>query len=137
MTEAELKNLITTPHGVQESIKMDLLALVQEAADPFDIVYAVANYLETASGERGYAQHIIENIRTIYGVALENPKPLADEIAALEERRQKILAFLKKTAKDDTVSDEERARLDFAEKAHGRKIAKLQAILQEHTIKQQ
>ena len=84
------RQLIETPHGVQESIKMDLLEMIQEGTDPFEIIYAVARYLETASAERGYAQHIIDNVRTIYGTALGEKKPLADEIAALESRRQRI-----------------------------------------------
>ena len=50
------------------------------ARDPYEIIYGVARYLEKASAERGYAQHIIDNIHTIYGEALREPKPLADEI---------------------------------------------------------
>lgn len=123
------EELINTPHGVQENIKMDLLGLIQEGTDPYHILYTVAEYLETASAERGYAQHIIDNIRTIYGVALEQKQPLTDEIAAIDARREKIAAFLKSVADDADFSEDERQRLTFALKAHERKIARLKKIL--------
>lgn len=121
-----VQELINTPHGVQQSIKMDLLEWIQEGKDPYEIIYGVAEYLEKASAERGYAQHIIDNIHTIYGEALREPKPLADEIKAITTRRQRIVDYLESTARDDTVSEEERARLNFAVKAHERKIQQLQ-----------
>lgn len=124
--EENVQELIQTPHGVQESIKMDLLEWIQEARDPYEIIYGVARYLEKASAERGYAQHIIDNIRTIYGTALREPKPLADEIQAISARKERIQNYLTATAKDDTVSEEERARLNFAVKAHERKIQQLE-----------
>ena len=127
--DSSTRQLIETPHGVQESIKMDLLEMIQEGTEPFEIIYAVARYLEAASAERGYAQHVIDNIRTIYGTALGEQKPLADEIAALESRRQRIQDYLDSTKKDDTVSEEERARLNFSIKAHERKIERLKGLL--------
>ena len=123
------RQLIETPHGVQESIKMDLLEMIQEGDDPFEIIYAVAKYLEAASAERGYAQHIIDNIHTIYGMALGNKKPLEDEISELNIRRQRIQDYLDTTKKDDTVTEEERARLNFSIKAHQRKIERLKELL--------
>lgn len=127
MSEAEnIQDLINTPHGVQQSIKMDLLEWIQEARDPYEIIYGVARYLERASAERGYAQHIIDNIHTIYGEALRAEKPLADEIKAIASRKQRIEDYLAKTTKDDTVSEDERARLNFAVKAHERKIQQLE-----------
>lgn len=131
MTEEEKQAIITQPHGREEAIKMQLLGMVQEAADPFDIIYAMAEYLETASGERGYAQHLMGSIRTIYGQGIGVKKPMEDDIVILEAQRQKILAYLEATAEDDTVSEDERARLTFAEKAHERKIAKLQELIKQ------
>ncbi|MGM9540330.1 hypothetical protein [Anaerovibrio sp.] len=123
------KELIETPHGVQESIKMDLLEMIQEGTDPFEIIYAVARYLETASAERGYAQHIIDNIHTVYGTALGNKKPLEDEISELDTRQQRIQAYLDTTKKDETVTEDERSRLNFSIKAHQRKIERLKELL--------
>lgn len=130
---AEFEKLISGPHGVEENIKMDLLEMIQEGANPFDIIYRMAEYLETASSERGYARHIVDNIHTIYGVALGIEKPLRDQIQELQMRHQRIVEYLKNTEKDDTVSDDERARLGFAQRAHEKKIAKLQQALAEQS----
>lgn len=123
------KALVEAPHGVQESIKTELLKLVQEGADPFEIIYATTRYLEAASAERGYARHVIDNIRTIYGAALGEKKPLQDEIKELETRRKRILSYLEATKKDDTVTEDERSRLGFAVKAHQRRIDRLKELL--------
>ena len=123
------EQLIEAPHGVQENIKMDLLEMIQEGTNPFEILYAVARYLEAASAERGYAQHVIDNIRTIYGIALGNKKPLEDEINELQLRHQRIQDYLDSTQKDDTVTEEERSRLNFSLKAHERKIERLKGLL--------
>ena len=131
MAEDKFDMLISGPHGVEENIKMDLQEMIQEAANPFDIIYRMAEYLETASSERGYARHIVDNIHTIYGVALGIEKPLQDQIQELQMRHQRITEYLKDTAKDDTVSDDERARLGFAQRAHEKKIVKLQQALAE------
>lgn len=123
------RELIEAPHGAQEGIKTKLLAMIQEGADPFEIIYAAVRYLEAASAERGYAQHVIDNIRTIYGTALGEEKPLQDEIHELETRRQRIQDYLDATKKDDTVTEDERSRLDFAIKAHQHKIDRLKELL--------
>lgn len=123
------RELIEAPHGAQEGIKTKLLAMIQEGADPFEIIYAAVRYLEAASAERGYAQHVIDNIRTIYGTALGEEKPLQDEINELETRRQRIQGYLDATKKDDTVTEDERSRLGFAIKAHQHKIDRLKELL--------
>lgn len=126
MADDDKRDLIDRPHGMQEEIKMQLLAMIQEAADPFDIIYAMAENLEKVSAEQGYARHIIDNIQSIYGIALGQPKPLQDAINDLKQREQRIQAYLDATVKDTTVSEEERARLTFAIKAHQRKAARLE-----------
>ena len=40
--EENVQELIQPPHGVQESIKMDLLEWIQEARDPYEIIYGEA-----------------------------------------------------------------------------------------------
>ena len=125
MSENINQNLIDMPHGMQEEIKMKLLEMVQQGADPFDMLYEVAHFLENVSAERGYAQHIIDNIHTIYGIALDNKKPLSDEINDLKARRDKIQASLS----SGNFSTEENARMDFTIKAHERKIAQLEELL--------
>ena len=126
MSENINQDLIDMPHGLQEEIKMKLLDMIQQSADPFDMLYEVARFLENVSAERGYAQHIIDNIHTIYGIALDEKKPLADEIKDLTARKEKIQASLD----SGSFSDEENARMDFAIKAHERKIRQLQEMLE-------
>ena len=126
MSENINQDLIDMPHGLQEEIKMKLLDMIQQGADPFDMLYEVARFLENVSAERGYAQHIIDNIHTIYGIALDEKKPLADEIKDLTARKEKIQASLD----SGSFSDEENARMDFAIKAHERKIRQLQEMLE-------
>lgn len=119
------EHLIDMAHGLQENIKMDLLDWIQQGTDPYEIIYRIAQRLEKDSGERGYAQHIIDNIHTIYGIALETSKPLQDEIQDLESRVHRI----KSAQASNNFSDEEMARMEFAIKAHQRKIQLLQDML--------
>jgi hypothetical protein len=125
MEEHNNQQLIDMAHGMQEEIKMKLLDMIQQAANPFDIIYEVAHYLEDVSAERGYAQHIIDNIHTIYGIALEERKPLEDEIKDITARAEKI----QQAIESGSYSEEEKARLDFALKAHQRKINQLKETL--------
>ena len=78
MEENNNQQLIDMAHGMQEDIKMKMLEMIQQAASPYDILYEVANFLEDVSAERGYAQHIIDNIHTVYGIALKEKKPLVN-----------------------------------------------------------
>ncbi|ORU00885.1 hypothetical protein D081_0333 [Anaerovibrio sp. JC8] len=125
MEENNNQQLIDMAHGMQEDIKMKMLEMVQQAASPYDILYEIANYLEAVSAERGYAQHIIDNIHTIYGIALKDKKPLEDEIKDLKDRAARIQESLD----SGKFSEEENARMDFAIKAHQRKINQLKDML--------
>ena len=125
MEENNNQQLIDMAHGMQEDIKMKMLEMIQQAASPYDLLYEVANFLEAVSAERGYAQHIIDNIHTVYGIALDEKKPLEDEIRDMEAR----VARIQKSLDSGKFSDEENARMDFAIKAHERKINQLKAML--------
>lgn len=125
MEEKNNQQLIDMAHGMQEEIKMKILEMIQQAASPYDILYEVASFLEDVSAERGYAQHIIDNIHTIYGIALKDKKPLEDEIKDIEDRAERI----RKSLESGKFSDEENARMDFAIKAHQRKAEQLKALL--------
>ncbi len=126
MSENNNQQLIDMAHGMQEEIKMKLLEEIQQGADPFAMLYEVAKYLENVSAERGYAQHIIDNIHTIYGIALGEEKPLRDEIADLEQRKEKIQGAMD----SGNFSAEENERMNFAIKAHDRKIAQLKLLIE-------
>lgn len=124
MSENNKQQLIDMAHGMQEEIKMKLLEQLQQGVDPFEIIYEFAKYLEKVSGERGYAQHIIDNIHTIYGIALGEQKPLADEIQDLKNRMEKIHHSLD----SGNFSAEENERMNFAIKAHEKKIQLLRSL---------
>lgn len=114
----EAKVLINQEHGKEQNIKMKLVELLQQGQNPFDIICYVAEYLEKQSAERGYAQHVKDNIRTIYGIGLGDKKLLADEIADVEARAEK----LRTQKNNDGFTDEQKSRMDFAIKAHERMI---------------
>ena len=117
----EAKKLIAKEHGKEQNIKMELVAMIQEAANPFHIIQHLAEYLEDVSAERGYAQHVLKNLRTIYGIALGDKQLLEDELSDIQTRIEKL-----KTAKaDDGYTDEQKARMEFAIKAHERMAEKL------------
>ena len=125
MAENEFSELINAPHGKEQNIKMQLIDMIQQAANPFDIIMEIARYLESQSAERGYAQQVKENLRTIYGTALGDKKLLADELKDASERCERI----RHTQSQDGFSDEEKARMEFAIKAHERIIARIQEQL--------
>lgn len=131
MEPKSIQELVDQPHGYQEELKMDLLAMIQEAKNPYEIIYEIANYLEDVSGERGYGQHIIDNIHTVYGIALKEKKPLADQLQILQARQERIQQSLTTAESNPDSSEEERARMNFAIKAHQRKIQQLQQLLAE------
>lgn len=114
----EAKELINKAHGQEQNVKMALVAMLQQGLNPFDIICRIAEFLEEQSAERGYAQHIRENIRTIYGIGLGDEKLLSDEIAEVEARAAKI----REQKAREGFTDEQKARMDFAIKAHERMI---------------
>ncbi len=121
----EEKTDVNRPHGVQQSIKMELLGMIHSAENPFDIIIHIAKYLEKESAEDGYAQHIIENIRSVYGLALGDAKLLQDELKDVEARYQKISA-----AKDNpNFSEEEKQRIGFAVNLHKKNIERLKELI--------
>ena len=59
---------INSAHGKEQNIKMNLLKWLNEGKDPYSIIYELAKYLETVSSEPGYADIILNDIRTVYGI---------------------------------------------------------------------
>lgn len=121
----EQQNDVNRPHGVQQNIKMDLLGMIHSAENPFDIIIHIAKYLEKESCEDGYAQHIIENIRAVYGLALGNKKLLQDELADVEARYEKI----SKAKENPAFSEEEKQRIGFAVNLHKKNMERLKELI--------
>ncbi len=118
---------VSLPHGEDQSIKMDILGMIHNAENPFDIIYHVANYLEDKSKEAGYAQIVLENMRTVYGVVLGEKKLLTDELADVEARLKHIQEVLDSTE----LTEEESIRADFAVTLHKKNIERLKLRIHE------
>lgn len=118
---------VSLPHGEDQIIKMDILGMIHSAENPFDIIYHIANYLEKKSTEAGYAQNVLENMRTIYGVVLGEKKLLTDELADVEARAARIEA----ACQNLDLTEEERTRAGFAVALHKKNIQRLKDRIHE------
>ena len=132
MAENETNNKmdISVLHGQQQKIKMDLLGMIHSGENPFDIIYHLAQYLENVSAEAGYAQHILENLRSIYGLALGDKKLLTDELHEVEAREQRI----RDAYEHGDFSDEEKQRMNSAIVRHKKNEERLQELIHKAEI---
>ena len=112
--------------GMQQ-MKTELLDMVQRADNPFDIIARLAKQLEDASAEPGYADYVQGQIRAIYGLALQEKKPLADELNDVRNR----LARIEKARENPEFTEEERIRMGFAIDRHKKNIERLQFLLRQ------
>lgn len=117
---------VSVPHGVEQNIKMEILAMIHSGESPYLIIDHVARYLEEASAEPGYANHIRENMRAVYGCALLQKKLLTDELADVEERLKKI----EKAQAEGDFTDEEKTRIGFAIGLHQKNIQRLKGLIE-------
>ena len=114
------------PHGVQQQIKMDIVQMIHSGENPFDILSHIAQWLEKESGEPGYAQYVEEQIRSIYGFALEHVKPMKNELHEVEERLKRI----EKSYENPEFTKEEHIRIGFAINQHKKNIERLKLMIQ-------
>ena len=117
---------VSVPHGVEQNIKMELLAMIHSGESPYLIIDHVARYLEEASAEPGYANHIRENMRAVYGCALLQKKLLTDELSDVEARLKKI----EKAQAEGDFTDEEKTRIGFAIGLHQKNIQRLKGLIE-------
>jgi len=122
----ELDPLITQPHGVEQQAKMEIVHMIHSGESPFDIIYHIAKRLEKSSGEPGYAQYVEDQIRAVYGFALEHVKPMKDELRDVEERLERI----KKSYENPEFTEEEHIRIGFAIERHKKNIERLKIMIQ-------
>lgn len=118
---------IDRPHGQEQQIKMDILAMIERAEDPFDIIYHFVKWLEDFSGEPGYAKYVEDQIRSVYGLALQHVKPMQDELAEVEARLKRIEA----SYEEPEFTEEERTRIGFAITHHKENIQRLKILIKE------
>ena len=125
-TAQEKNPLVTMPHGEQQQIKMEIVDMIHRGESPYDVIAHMAKWLEQASGERGYAEYVEQQIRAIYGFALEHVKPMQDELQTVEERLQRIeLAY-----QSPDFTEEEHIRIGFAIDRHKKNIERLKELIQ-------
>lgn len=112
---------INSTHGKEQNIKMNLLKWLNEGKDPYAIIHELAKYLETISSEPGYADIVLNDIRTVYGIGLNEKAVLSDELLEVRTR----LAKLEEAFKQIT-NEEEQNHLKFAIEHHKKKIQELE-----------
>lgn len=125
MSENEKKTPL--PNNEDQILKTDLLGMIHNAENPFDILYHIAVFLEKKSAEPGYAQTVLENIRTVYGVVLGEKKLLTDELQDVESR----LARIEAACQSEDLTEEESTRAGFAVTLHKKNIERLKNRIHE------
>jgi len=124
--EQELDPIVTQAHGVQQQVKMEILNMIHSGESPFDIIYHIAKRLEDVSGEPGYAKYVEDQIRAVYGFALEHVKPMKDELHEVEERLKRI----ERSYENPDFTEEEHIRIGFAINRHKKNIERLKVMIQ-------
>ena len=122
---ADAEELIRQPHGREQQIKMEIVSMIHGGESPYDVIYHVAQWLEKASGEPGYAQYVLDAMRSVYGCALQHVRPMEDELRDVEARLVRIRAAYE----DPVFTEEEKKRIRFAIDLHVKNIARLKECI--------
>lgn len=125
MDEQTKASIIVQPHGEQQMMKMEIVDMIHSGESPFDIIYHIARRLEKISGEPGYAKYVEDQIRSIYGFALEHVKPMEDELHEVEARLKRIEAAYE----NPEFTEEEHIRIGFAINHHKKNIERLKNMI--------
>lgn len=117
---------IKSDHGKQQNIKMELLKWLNEGRNSYEIIYELAKYLEEVSSEPGYADVVLKDIRNVYGIGLNEPSILSNELLEIRNRLAKLETALKSADGDEVVT-----HLKFAIEHHKKKIQELEHKLEQ------
>ncbi len=118
---------IKRAHGQEQQIKMDVLDMVNRAEDPFAIIYHLVKWLGESPGEPSYAKYVEDQIRAVYGLALQHVKPMQDELDEVEARLKRIEDAYEKPE----FTEEERIRIGFAIQHHKENIERLKVLIKQ------
>ena len=118
---------IKRAHGQEQQIKMDVLDMVNRAEDPFAIIYHLVKWLGEVSGEPSYAKYVEDQIRAVYGLALQHVKPMQDELDEVEARLKRIEDAYEKPE----FTEEEHIRIGFAIQHHKENIERLKVLIKQ------
>lgn len=105
---------------------MEILNMIHSGESPYDIIYRVAQRLEKASGEPGYAAYVKDQLRAVYGFALQEEILLTDELKEVEER----LGRIQQAYDSGDFTEEEHIRIGFAIDRHKKNIERLKIMIQ-------
>lgn len=122
---ADAEELIRQPHGREQQVKMEIVSMIHGGEPPYDVIYHVAQWLEKASGEPGYAQYVLDAMRAVYGCALQHVRPMEDELHDVEARLVRIRAAYE----TPVFTEEEKKRIRFAIDLHVKNIARLKECI--------
>ena len=122
---AEPVELIRQPHGKEQQMKMEIVSMIHGGESPYDVIFHVAQWLEKASGEPGYARYVEDAMRAVYGCALAHVRPMEDELRDVEERLERIRAAYDRPE----FTEEETKRIRFAIDLHVKNIERLKGCI--------
>ena len=122
---ADAEELIRQPHGREQQVKMEIVSMIHGGESPYDVIYHVAQWLEKASGEPGYAQYVLDAMRAVYGCALQHVRPMEDELHDVETRLVRIRAAYE----NPVFTEEEKKRIRFAIDLHVKNIERLKECI--------
>lgn len=117
---------IKSDHGKQQNIKIELLKWLNEGKNSYEIIYEIAKYLEDVSSEPGYADIVLKDIRSVYGIGLNEPSILSNELLEIRNRLAKL-----ETALKSADNEEIQNHLKFAIEHHKKKIQELKHKLEQ------
>ena len=119
------EDLVRQPHGKEQQIKMEIVSMIHGGESPYDVIFHVAQWLEKASGEPGYASYVEDAMRAVYGCALRHVRPMEDELRDVEARLVRIRAAYERPE----FTEEEKKRIRFAIDLHVKNIARLKECI--------
>lgn len=117
---------IKSDHGKQQNIKIELLKWLNEGKNSYEIIYEFAKYLEDVSSEPSYADIVLKDIRSVYGIGLNEPSILSNELLEIRNRLAKL-----ETALKSADNEEIQNHLKFAIEHHKKKIQELEHKLEQ------
>lgn len=110
--------------GAAQELRMQLTDSINAGRPPLEIVLQLAKAVGELTGEETFYETTREQILAVYGLALNDKFILADELAEVRARLEKISAAQKNPA----FTEEEHIRMGYALERHKAEIARLESL---------
>lgn len=111
--------------GTLQTLKQKMRDDINAAKNPYDILLNMAKEIGKITGEDNFQTEIRENIISVYGHVLNEQRVLEIELEEVTARRKRIAAALN----NDSFSDEDKQRINFALTRHDKEIERLNELL--------